>query len=438
MSRGLSRAVEGQRVWKRLERGERVKMTRFPVLLTVAVVFAGVCLRDATAAKTEDPVRVSVSAGAEWTDNRDSAADGEDNTSLFISPRLDVVTTTERTMFDFFYALSYSYRTDPGEDQDDSDFYHDIGLHVASKISPILKLILSEAFSRTLDPAMDESGTTLRRDSNYYINRAEAGGDYDVSERVSVTVRARHMMKGYDDSEIADQYDENSIGGSFGLWFQAQRSLGLQLIADGTAHSYEKGVYDVDRDSTSVYGAVGVDKAFTKNLRGSCRAGYKQIDYSDDSIKSQGEPFVRVAIEGWTVPSARVKLGVTYELKDADEYPFATELFTGVDGRFELDLNQTISLAAAVYYWMADYESDSIPAGYALQLATDLAWQNYVAENGIQVGGDKVTAVAALEATVRLPGQTAIKITQRLEDVSSDVSQDFTRNATSLAITKQF
>jgi len=147
---------------------------------------------------------------------------------------------------------------------------------------------------------------------------------------------------------------------------------------------------------------------------------------------------VRVAVEGSTIPSTRIKLGVTYELKDADEYPFATEMFAGVDGRLEWDLNQALSLAASVFYWMADYDSDSIPAGYAQQLATDLAWQNYVAENGIRSSGDKVTAVAALEATVRLPGRTAIKIAQRFEDVSSDISQDFTRNATSLALTKQF
>jgi len=411
---------------------------RFSVSLLVAVVLAGVCLRSATAAKTEDPIRVSVSAGAEWTDNRDSTADGEENTSLFISPRIDVVSTTERTMFDFFYALSYSYRTDPGDDQDDSDFYHDLGLNVNSKISPILQLMLSEVFSRTLDPAKDQPGTTVRRDCNYYINRAEAGGNYEMSRRLSLTVRARHMIKGYDDDEIAAQYDEDSIGGSVGLWFQAQRSMGLQLIADGSAHNYERGVYDVDRDSTSVYGAVGVDKAFTKNLRGSCRVGYKQVDYSDDSIGSESDPFVRVAVEGSTIPSVRVKLGATYELKDADEYPFATEMFTGVDGRLEWDLNQAFSLAASVYYWMADYDSDSIPAGYAQQLAADLAWQNYVAENGILSSGDKVTAVAALEATIRLPAKTAIKITQRFEDVDSDVSQDFTRSATGLALTKQF
>jgi hypothetical protein len=266
----------------------------------------------------------------------------------------------------------------------------------------------------------------------------EAGASYEMARRVSVVMRGRHLIKVYDDNAIADQYDEDGLGGSLSLWFQAKKSVGLQLTGDCYAHNCKDGAYDVDRDSLSLYGAVGADKAFSKNLKGSFNAGYKQVDYKDSALETDADPFVRMALEGSATPSTRLTLGLAYELKDSDEYPFASEVFSGVDGRLEWDVTASFTVAATVGYWMARYDQGSVPANYVNQLATDVAWQDYVAENGILIEGDKRTVIAGLEATLRFPGQMALRIAQRLEDVDSDVSQDFTRNSTSLGLTKTF
>lgn len=415
-------------------------MNRLADKLFVFAVLAAfvVTVPFARAGKESDPFKVTISAGAEWTDNRDSSPDEEENTALYISPRLDIVASTDRAMFDFFYAPSFTHRTDPGPSQDDDDWYHDLGLNTSLKLADRLRLMLSDSFSRTLDPAYEDQGTTLRRDSDYYINRVNGGLDCDIAPQSVMTVRARHMVKAYDDGDVADQYDQDSIGATVGFWRQVQRTMGLEIMADYAEHHYNDGDFDVDRDSSSVYGAIGLNKNFSQHFSGMARVGYKQFDYKDDAIDSEGAPFVRVAVKGAPNPGTRLTLGVSHELKNADEYPFASEQFTGVDARLEWDAMKNLLLAASGSYWLGRYEDSVVPTEYPNQVLSDPTWAAYLAANDVREDGDKATVMAALEAKILLPMDSAVRIVQRYENVESDVSQDFTRNSTSLIFSKEF
>lgn len=402
------------------------------------------CLTGASAiaqTRAGDPVRFSIGAGMEWTDNRDSTSQEESDTLFFLTPRLDLVLSTSRTVLDFYYAPLLQYRTNPGDWQNDFDWLNDLGLDFTWTVAQRLRLMLLEQFRTAYDPEVKDNGVMVRRDSSYLRNHVEAGVGVQVSRTVNLDFRGRHIAKRYQENQIADQSDETVIGCTATAWWQLLRTFGVLAALDVAAQERAKGDYDVDRDFDAVAAALGVEKIFSQNLRLGGRVGYKFLAYSDNDLDDEAAPFLRLILEGAVIPSFRIIGNATYELRTGDDYPFASQQYTGLGARLELDTpGKRLTFGLGGDYRLGHYEADDVPSGYDAQEINDTVWQQFMADNGIVVraDGDKTVVVCSADVTFRLTQHDKFTFVQRFEDVTSDVSEDFTRNSSSLSYTRDF
>jgi hypothetical protein len=388
-----------------------------------------------------DPVRFSLGAGMEWTDNRDSTSQEESDTLFYMAPRLDLVLSTSRLVLDFYYAPFLQFRTHPSDWQNEYDWLNDLGLDLTWTVVQRLRLMLLEEFRTAYDPEIKDNGVMVRRDSSYLRNRVEAGAGVQVSRNVNLDLRGRHICKLYSENLVADQSDETTIGCTATAWWQLLRTFGLLAAVDATAMERAKGTYDVDRDFDAVAAMLGVEKVFSQNLRLAGRVGYKTLSYSDNALDDDSAPFMRLILEGAVLPSFRIIGNASYELRSADDYPFTSQQYTGLGGRIELDTpGNRLTFGLGGDYRLGHYKADTVPRGYDAQEANDTTWQQFVAQEGINVrnDGDKTVIICSADVTFRFNNQNKLKFVQRYEDVNSDVSEDFTRNSSNLSYTRDF
>jgi len=123
----------------------------------MAFALVGIFLVGGVAVLAETPLRFSVKVEAEFTDNRDSAADGdeESNFDVFVVPRVDAKVSGDRTTANAYYMPALRYRGDPNEDQDSTALHHHLGLELGHDASPRVKLGLHDRFIFTglVDPS---------------------------------------------------------------------------------------------------------------------------------------------------------------------------------------------------------------------------------------------------------------------------------------------
>ena len=97
-------------------------------------------------------------------------------------------------------------------------------------------------------------------------------------------------------------------------------------------------------------------------------------------------------------------------------------------GDVEADVGEKLTLGVAGVYRGADYDEDTLEAtGAALQ-----------AGSGLETSGEEITVQLLGFARLAVTENTSLKLTQRYEDVDSDVDESFTRNSTELALSHVF
>jgi hypothetical protein len=394
--------------------------------------------------KATDPVRFSVSIGADYTDNRDGAPNTpsltdptftkESTMDFYLSPSVALEFQWEMMALEMSYTPSYRYRSNPNAIQNESQLFHDLQVNFSRYLTKKLQLRLLEHFNITDDPSVQENGTTLRRDSSFVLNQTEAGLKYDFSRLSNVDIVGRYMVKRYDEVERRIESDEEKADAGIVLWHQPAKSFVLVGMATLSDYGYEK-YGTLDRGfSTTVIGG-GIEQVFSQNFRCGLRGGVQMSDYNDKSVGSESTPYGTFSLQMSTIPSTRITALLSRMIRNALVFPFYSQEATEFGLRLDWD-SPVPELRFALHggYSVGEYDVDKLPTNFG----TDTTLQDLAALYGFKSSGSEKILTLALEASYKVGFGTTIKLAQSFEDVNSEVRWSFTRNATSLSLTREF
>ncbi len=379
-------------------------------LLVVSAVFA-------QAGATGQPVRFSVGVVAESSDNRDATElNKQDNVDIFLRPRVDIHLGDAASLFDFYYAPALRYRTEPGDNQDETDFQHHLGLSLRRGLSERLRLRLSDQLSITDDPKIEENGSVVRSDQSYVMNVAEAGLNYDLFRYSNLDLQVRNRIRRYDDDLVAARSDEDETS----IRIQHRRSLTptLRTLLTGEYRMY--GYEDnplFTRDFDSVVLAVGLENAFTESVIGSISVGWQTREYDDKTLDGDDKPYVRAEISGLLNPDLRIGAVAGYGIRDSDAYPYASQEYTDFSGFAHVKITQKLHLKVAGTYRLSTY--DPI---------------------GTRPGGDENVLVGDVDLAFIAMQSLTLMAGYRFEDIDADegVGASYTRNIARVGATLSF
>jgi hypothetical protein len=331
----------------------------------------------------------------------------------------------DATALDFFIEPGLRDRSDAARNQNDTEFQIEGKAVLDHRMSDRTKVKINELLNYTDDPSVEEGGETIREDQSYFLNRAEIVLGQEITRRSALDVFARSKVKRYDENEVAETSDEDRTDVGALLWHRVARTVGVLVQA-----SYSDFTYDsprgIERDFQSVMGAVGIEHAFSSNLRGGAKVGVQSQEFDDPGIDSETDPFGEVWIKGSTTPDLRLSGTVQRGVRDADAYPFAAQVYTDIRGRIEWDATPNVTFGLGGTYRLSDYdELDPSTAG-AMEFPAATR------------SGDETTIIERADVTVKVAENTSIKIVQRYEDMDSDVGVSFTKNSASIGLTQHF
>jgi len=374
---------------------------------------------------TTGPVKFSVTLRGDWTDNRDSlAGDAKESTAdFYVKPRMDYHGDWNRSFLDFYYAPAYRYRTDPGELQHENSYWHDAYVGGEYSLQPGLTLRAMDKFDYSDDPSVSEGGLTVRRDDSFVLNRVEAGVNYEITDLWVADALGRYLDKNFKEDIVAEDSDETRADGQ--LTLTRHMGPGFDVFAKGLYSDFAfESSTDLDRDFTTVLAAIGMQKYLNQQILVGVSAGAQMQHYEDPTIDAETVPYGNVWVRGSTVPSLRLLGEYTHALRDADAYPYASQIYDEVIASVELDVAPRTMLGLRAEYRLSDY-GDQLPSG-GVSVATG------------EPGGEETRVVGEASVTYKLSPVSRIILDQRYEDVDSDVATSFTKNTTKALFGRDF
>ncbi len=391
------------------------------VLGLVTMIMAGeLCAADADKG---DPIRFSVAVEFEGSDNRDSTPDGDTNFDLYIKPKVDIISDTERTIFDFYYEPSYRYRTDPHPTQNDDQTQHDVGFKVKHSLGLSARVRLDERYIFTDDPSVQAGGSTLRRDSSFSLNNFSAGIAFDMSEKVLSDVDVRHVIKAYEEDFVAKESDEDSLTATLKVMRFIQPTIGIYGSVALSQYGYEE-TGNVKRGFDASSFGVGFDRVLSDYIRTGLQAGLTTVSYDDSTLDDDDSPYVGVKLQYQPTAQIKALFSGNFALQNSDVYPYSSQETGNFYARLEWTGIERVKMSAWGNYRTSQYDADNVPISLL------------VAEGF--TSGDEVTITLGVELVYNIEERTALKFMQLYDDVDSDVRTSFTRNATRLGVSRSF
>lgn len=376
-------------------------------------------------ARSESPLRLSMTLRGVYTDNRDSLPDKHSNFDLYASPSAAIGIETDAGLLDFKYTPSLRYRSNPSDIQHDVTTQHDLTLNGELNVSPEVRLRLREKFDYADDPAIDKQGITIRENESYLLNRIEGGVNWKYTRWSDVDVYVRNMMKRYDASTaLFSDEDGNEVGVS--LWRQVARTVGVQVLGSINAHSFEE-IKGIDRNADFLLGAARIEQKFDRNVRGALAIGVQQTRYKDESLSSRSGMYAAAELHGQILPVLDVTASFTHGMREANVYPFASQDYDQLLARLSYDVSSMVVVGLTGSYLMSQYDGDMAPGAAK---PSDFV-------QGVRSGDETVVSIGA-DVKVKVSKNSSVTLAQVYEDVSSDVLYSFTKNTTSLSLTATF
>ncbi|MDI6774147.1 MAG: outer membrane beta-barrel protein [Verrucomicrobiota bacterium] len=398
--------------------------------LAMACCLTVAAARESLAIGQGGPVKLSINVAGEYTDNRDSTEEGEDNFDFFLTPKIKAQfrAVQDRTVLSLFYAPSYRRRTDPSDIQNETEFQHDLGIEFKHKLQERWSLRATERFNLTDDPVVVDQGLTLRRDCSFTLNRAELETAYRIASGMDLSLLGQHWLKRYEEAAVAQESDEESFNGRLRIWQAILRDFGVLLDV-----TVEKWDYDsargLDRDFTAWAGGIGLEKLIGAALKGSLQTGWKTLEYGDSELGGASAPYLQGRLR-FSAPSEQIVFTVdgSYMLRDSDIYPYASQEYTGLGLNVEWRPVSRWEFGVGYAYRRGEYDVDMAPVEH-----TDPA---YVRPGN---GSEDVYSGNGSVA-FNFDEQTSIRLVQSYEDRDTDLvaAWPYTRNATRMTFSKQF
>lgn len=382
--------------------------SRVFVVWIIACMFVGMVSQ--AARQDGNPVRYGVELSIESTDNRDATeTDEQGNQDIFLSPYVEIVADSGVTIWDVRYVPSLRYRSDPGDNQNDTELHHLLTLKLHHVFSARSRARFSNRFQQIEDPQIEEGGAIQRADRSYMMNTLRGALNYDIGRLSNIDLVIHNQIRNYDDAAIATLSDKNEVGG-----LVAYRRVMTELVRALGHVGYTMYAYEDDglrsRDFDLVKGSLGLEFVFSPQLTGSLSGGMQSRSYDADALDTENNAYVEGVLSGTLNPDLRVGLNAGMGVRDADVYPYPSQEFTELRGFFDMDMTPSLGLRGALTYRLSTYDAYG-------ELALP--------------GGDEDTLVVDVTLRYKLNDLAAFTLGHRLEDISSDdslLSGSYTRN----------
>ena len=394
--------------------------------------------------KESAPIKFSITAGADYTDNRDASPTKVKNTDLFITPRLALDLKWEAAMLDISYAPTYRYRTKPATDpagnelENKSQLYHDFGLAYTVSATPDLKLRVNDNFDYTDDPAVQANGSTLSRDSSFVYNRFEGGANYAFSRLSNLDAVGRYMTKLYKDDERKNESNVDQTDLGLNLWNQPAKLMAFTGTASFSSYGYKK-YLGADRDFQSVFLGAGIQEVFSPEFQCGLSGGLQSSSYDDKAMKSDNSPYGTLSATVATIPSTRITGSVSYMTRDSFIYPFASQKMTDFELKLDWDSpNPDLTFGLAGSYWIGKYDSDKISPSFESQVSGNQQFLDFSNLTMLENGGTEKTVQVAFNTAYKIGIATKLGFVVSYSKTDSDVRWSYNRMDANLSMTREF
>jgi len=216
-------------------------------------------------------LRGSVGVVVESTDNRDaSPANEQDNIDVFLRPRAELFLGSDSSFLELYYAPSLRYRSEPGDDQDETGLLHSAGLNGKYSLSERMRVRAGDVLSIADDPQIEESGRIMREDHTYTDNTVHGGMNYDVLKYSNIDLLLRNQIRRFDDEVVANRSDEDETSIRLQHRYSLTATLRTLLTGEYRMYSYVEDIRDFD----SVVTAIGLENVFSPTTVGSVSVGW--------------------------------------------------------------------------------------------------------------------------------------------------------------------
>lgn len=389
-------------------------------LTSLALSFS--LLAEGTMEKLGRHLEFTVSGWARYMDNRDSNPEKEDNTDLGVSPEISWLQLGRRSYMELSYLLTYRWRENPSDSQNEDEWFHRLSLAVSRDSSSRLSWRAGDTFAYTDDPAVDAASGRERPDASYFYNDLRLGAAYEVARTMVFDLGGGMINKRYDEDEVADTLDRDE--------FSVKALLRKQVLADLTVHAlynwkswdYADKESDFSRDFGSHYTGVGGQYNLSSSMVLELNGGVQVTDYDDDDIfEDSTNPFVNASLSDQLLPLLDYRLETGYDVDNADIFPYSGEETVRFYGRVGWQLAQSVSTGADIEYKMISFDAAD---------PSDATSETF--DGGDE---DRIYASAFMTYYYR---NLALTLKQSYEERDSDLNSSFEKNETQLRVSYTF
>jgi len=277
-----------------------------------------------------------------------------------------------------FLGLRYRPALDWYENVEDSDveWTHAVDVNWLQMLGRRVTLSVSDTYFNYDRSEVVDSDGVLRQPNYSYQYNTIAGtltAMLTPSFRASVSLRNQILRYADDLLSAREDYDIWAYGASLG----AQVSKSTTVYVDGSVEEisydrageavtielpgYRGGVVDVvpNRDATTYFVGLGVERVFSPNLLGRLRGGYTYKDMDAANQSDEDSPYGEAQVTIIPVPTTRLTLSASYSLYQSGVQTFASQTRTTFSASLAHDLTARITLSVFGSYFQSEYDAEN-------------------------------------------------------------------------------
>lgn len=235
-------------------------------------------------------------------------------------PEANLNVVLERTYLSLKYSPAISWYE--AREDDETDVVHNLTANLIQELTPVLQLDLSDSLrAGDLPELYDDNGYVVRQDNDNYYNSARASLSYQMRPTTRLDLSGRYMTLVYDDDkEDAHRYDNYD---SWVAGLTLRQSLASRTVALADVRyqelTYDHSLPSFNRDAKMIYGGLGLEQTFSREVIGTLRGGVEQREYDDsDLYKDQTKPYVEASLTIMPVTTTRFTFTGSYSISESD------------------------------------------------------------------------------------------------------------------------
>lgn len=366
------------------------------------------------------PWGASVTAGAQYTDNRDGTKTNKHpNLDFYIEPRGDLFWRDgERTTLDIFLSPLAKWHSNPREGNDgqhSTDLFGSGGFDLTHELDPRLGLKINDTASYDDDPSIDLGGTAVRQSSSLFMNSAAADVSAEVTPQIALEFIGHDTVKRYDDKAVADNNDEDSYDAEVDLGYLLGE--GYKVFGMGEISDFESKSTTRDRGAKIYEGGVGVEKFVSADVHARLVGGYQYAEYKDATLGDNELPNGRLEVVYRPQAPTRFRGSFLYGFYMPYVQPYSVQKLTGVQAAVDHDvIPQRLTVTVRGQYSHSQYDAEGVDA---------------------PGGADKLASVG-MDATYRFSRHWSCCLSYTFEDWQSDVREPFDQSILDASVKATF